>query len=390
MKKQTALSALTLSAMAIPNVATAIAVPDKKTLSLRYTQYQEAEMPLERVQVGGSTGRYGIDILQFRYFTPVVDKYSLDTNVSYETMSGASAYGSSDNGSGQTEVHMSGASGGIEESRLDASVLGTRYFEEGSLGSSVAISTENDYNSLALGVSGALELFQKHTTILASFSLSYDELSPTEADIYPKRLEADGETKRSFSMYQGVSQVLDKYSTLQIGVGYTRIAGHLSDPYRTRDDRPDIREQNTLSVQYRYYSNRWGGMAWHWDYRYYQDDWGILANTISASVWKDVELAGLHFTFAPNVRYHWQHAADFYSVDSTSTSEFYSSDYRLSAYGAVSVGMDMQYHHKDISLTIGFSQYLSAEDWGVTGSKDTETPTLVDFTTLSIGVDYHF
>jgi hypothetical protein len=391
MKKQTALSALTMSALAIPNAANGMAVPDKKTLSLRYTQYQEAEMPLERVDIGGSTGRYNIDILQFRYFTPVLEKYSLDTNLSYETMSGASAYGSSLNDSGQTKVHMSGASGGIEESRVDGSVLGTRYFEDGSLGSSFAFSTENDYNSVAVGLSGALEIFQKHTTLLASLSLSYDELSPTDAELFGGgRSEADGETKRSFSFYQGVSQVIDKYSTLQVGFGFTRLSGHLSDPYRTRDDRPELRQQNTLSVQYRYYLNKWGGMAIHGDYRYYQDDWGILANTISTSIWKDVEWAGQHLTLAPNVRYHWQHAADFYSVDSTSTSVFYSDDYRLSAYGALSVGIDLQFHHKDTSFTLGVSQYLSSEDWGLTGSEDTETPTLVDFTTLSLGLDYHF
>ncbi len=379
-----------MSALAIPNAATAIVVPEKKILSLRYTQYQEAEMPVERVDAGGSTGRYNIDILQIRYFTPVLEKYSLDTNVSYETMSGASAYGSSVNDSGQTVVQMSGASG-IEESRLDASVLGTRYFDDGSLGTSVAISTENDYDSVALGLSGALELFQKHTTLLASLSISYDELSPTDAELFGGgRLEANGETKRSFSMYQGVSQVIDKFSTLQVGVGYTRLAGHLSDPYRTRDDRPDVREQNTLSMQYRYYLTQWGGMAWHLDYRFYQDDWGILANTITNSIWKDVELAGLHLTLAPNVRYHWQHAADFYSVDSTSTSEYYSADYRLSAYGAVSVGIDIQYHRRDVSFTLGMSQYLSSEDWGLTGVENEETPTLVDFTTLSLGVDYSF
>jgi len=383
-----ALSALTMSALAIPAVADAAVAPDKKTLSLRYTQYKEAEMPLERVQFG-STGRYDIDILQFRFLTPIQNQYSLDTNVSYETMSGASAYSSGANAEGQTEVIMSGAS--IEESRLDASLQGTRYFPGGTVGSSIAISTENDYESVALGVSGSLELFQKHTTLLTSLSVSRDELSPTDADLFGgARLEADGQNKRSFSLYQGLSQVLDKFSTLQVGIGYTRLSGFLSDPYRTRDDRPDSREQNTLSLQYRYYLSSFGGMAWHWDYRYYQDDWGILANTISTSIWKDVEVAGLHLTLAPNIRYHWQHAADFYSVDASSNSALYSSDYRLSAYGAVSVGIDLQYHYQDTSFTLSLSQYISDEDWGATGSQDTETPTLVDFTTFSLGVDYHF
>ncbi len=91
LNKSTALSALTLSAMAIPGVSNAAVVPENKTLSVRYTQYQEEDMPQERV-LGVNTQRYSIDVLQVRYFTPVDEKYSLDTSVQYETLSGASPY----------------------------------------------------------------------------------------------------------------------------------------------------------------------------------------------------------------------------------------------------------------------------------------------------------
>ncbi len=385
-----ALSALTLSAMAIPSVANAAVVPENKTLSVRYTQYQEDNMPIERV-TSGSTARYGIDVLQLRYFTPVADKYSVDSSVQFETLSGASPYGSSDNGNGQTEVTMSGAT--IEETRVDASVAGTRYFKEGTLTSSVYVSKENDYQSLGLGLSGSLEINQKHTTLLGSVSTSFDELSPTDANLFGGgRAAADGKTKRSVSFYEGVTQVINKYSTLQLGVGYTRLKGHLSDPYRSKDLRPSIRAQTTVTAQYRHYLTLMGGMAWHLDYRFYQDDWGVLANTITSSVWKDFEVFGQHITLAPNVRYHWQHAADFYTLatNPAATQSFYSDDFRLSAYGAIAVGIDMQYHHKDMVFNLGLSQYSSAENWGVTGSQDTETPALVNFTTFSLGVDYLF
>ncbi len=393
MKPSNALSLLTLSALAIPAVtlsesASAATVPEKKIVSVRYTQYQEATMPTERV-VFGNTGRYGIDILQLRYFTPFKDKYSIDTSMTFETLSGASPYASSDNGSGQTEVFMSGAS--IEEKRLDASINGTRYFKEGTLASSVSISKENDYQSIGFGFSGSLEINNKHTTLLASVSTSFDELSPTDAELFGgARLEADGKSKRSFSIYEGVTQVLSKYQTLQVGFGYTRFKGHLSDPYRSKDQRPNNREQHTLSAQYRHYLTQYGGMSWHLDYRFYQDDWDLTANTISTSLWKDFDIAGLHITLAPNFRYHWQHSAKFYTLEAVPASEFHSDDFRLSAYGAITMGIDMQYHHKDMSFTLGLSQYLSAENWGLTGKEKTETPALVDFTTFSLGVDYHF
>jgi len=127
----------------------------------------------------------------------------------------------------------------------------------------------------------------------------------------------------------------------------------------------------------------------HLDYRLYQDDWGVISNTLSGSTWTDVNVFGQRIMLSPNVRYYWQHAADFYTVKAT-TDEHFSSDYRLSAYGAINFGLDAQWHHKDYVYTIGVNQYLSAESWGLTGGQDTETPSLVNFTTISFGVDYKF
>ncbi len=379
-QKSSALTALTLSAMAIPSVSHGAVVPEDKTLSVRYTQYQEGNLPVERANVGSTTDRYAIDVLQLRFLTPVDDQYSVDTRVQFETLSGASPFGSADNGSGQTLVTMSGAT--IEETRVDVDVVGTRYFEEGTLGSSVYISKENDYQSLGLGLSGAIEINQKHTILQGSLSTSFDKLSPTD------RIITDATTKRSVSLYEGVTQVLDKYRTLQLGVGYTRLKGYLSDPYRSSDKRPSRREQTTISAQYRHYLSTYGA-AWHLDYRFYQDDWGVLANTVTSSLWKDFDVLGLHVTLAPNIRYYWQHAADFYTLTAP-TEDFYSSDFRLSAYGAIAAGIDLQYHHLGLVFNLGFSQYFSNENWGLTGSQDTETPALVNFTTLSLGVDYNF
>lgn len=400
-QKPTALTALTLSALAIPslvasNASQAAAVPEKQKVAVRYTQYQEADLSANRIQ-SGSTERYGIKVLQMSYFTPLQQKYSVQTNATFETLSGASPYGSYDYGSGQTLVTMSGASGGITEQRLDASVLGTRYFKEGTVGASAAISTENDYQSIALGLDGSLEIFDKHTTLLASMSVSFDELSPTDAELFSPgsgRADADGEKKRSFSFYEGVTQVIDKNRTLQVGVGYTRKTGHLSDPYRYDDNRPDAREQYTLSTQYRHYLSNFGDMAWHLDYRFYQDDWDVIANTVSTSVWKDISVGPLNFTIAPNFRYYWQHAAKFYTLEVNPAAdpdvEYYSNDYRLSAYGAITMGLDTQFHYKDTVYTVSISQYLSAEGWGLTGSQSTETPALVNFTTLSFGLEHKF
>ena len=143
---QNALSLLTLSSLAIPNAAIAAVAPEKKIVSVRYSQYQEANIDPSQVSFG-NTGRYAIDVLQLRYLTPFKEKYSIDTNVTFETLSGASPYSTStDNTTGDTKVFMSGAS--IEETRLDASVNAMRYFDESTLGGSISFSTENDYQSI--------------------------------------------------------------------------------------------------------------------------------------------------------------------------------------------------------------------------------------------------
>lgn len=388
-KKNSALSLLTTSALAIPSMVEAATVPEKQTLSVRYTQYQEAPLETNLVSAG-NTGRYGINVLQVGYFTPYKDKYSIDTNVTFETLSGASPYSSTDDGSGQPQVFMSGAS--IEEKRVDASVSGTRYFKSGTLNSNVAFSTENDYQSIAVGAAGSLEINDKHTTLSASMSTSFDQLSPTDAVLFGGgRLAADGKTKRSVSIYEGVTQVINRYQTLQVGIGYTRMKGYLSDPYRSKDLRPSSREQHTLSAQYRHFLSNYYGVSWHLDYRLYQDDWGLTANTISTSFWKDVNIEGLKFTLAPNFRYHWQHSADFYTLAADPTAaNYYSDDFRLSAYGAITAGVDVQYHHNDISFTFSLSQYLSNKSWGLTGREKAKTPALLSFSTFSLGVDYRF
>ncbi len=200
-KRPSALSLLTTSALAIPSMAEAATVPEKQTVSVRYTQYLEAPLDASLVSAG-NTGRYSIDVLQLGYFTPVKDKYSIDSNVTFETLSGASPYSSTDDGSGQPQVFMSGAS--IEEKRIDANVSGTRYFKEGTVNANAAISTENDYQSIALGVAGSIEINDKHTTLLASVSTSLDQLSPTDAELFGGgRAAADGKVSVAFRFTKG-------------------------------------------------------------------------------------------------------------------------------------------------------------------------------------------
>jgi hypothetical protein len=202
-------------------------------------------------------------------------------------------------------------------------------------------------------------------------------------------LNALGESKHSFSGYLVFNRILNQYSTLQVGMGLTQISGYLSDPYRITDIRPDVRNQTTINMQYRTFSSSMNS-AVHFNYRYYQDDWDLLAHTLEASIWKDISFSSFSLLLSPNVRYYWQHQAKFYDLDAASTNAYRSSDFRLSAYGSINIGVDLKINFTDTAFTLGVSQYFSSENLGLTGAQDYETPSLVNFSVMSFGIEYRF
>lgn len=80
------------------------------------------------------------------------------------------------------------------------------------------------------------------------------------------------------------------------------------------EKRPDERNQWTENLRYVQYINGLDA-ALHFDYRFSHDDWGINAHTFEAD-W--VQPVGQGWTITPKVRYYSQDAADFYTPYLTS------------------------------------------------------------------------
>ena len=74
--------------MSVPEVATQQV---ESTLSVGVSNYREADIP-QHLIASGDQRRYDIDIRQFRLLTPAGRQWSLDLNLSKETMSGASPW----------------------------------------------------------------------------------------------------------------------------------------------------------------------------------------------------------------------------------------------------------------------------------------------------------
>ncbi|GGY34329.1 hypothetical protein GCM10011297_04210 [Bacterioplanes sanyensis] len=387
-KTLSTLAALSSAAAAMP--AQAAAVPTDTVSSYRYSQYREADAPASRVYAG-DIERYSIDVHQLHHARPLAEQWYVSGDVQYETLSGASPWKTYQNTDDQSVLIMSGASGeGITDTRIDINSQAKRYFDEGTLGGQVGVSHENDYQSLALGGDGSLELFDKHTTLTLAFSTSFDRLSPTDAEQYGGgRSRADGRSKRTTSTYHGISQVLDARRVISAGIGYTHHSGFLSDPYKLDDRRPGERDQFTLDGQYRHHFDVFAGAAAHLDYRLYQDDWGINSHTLSVRWSQAFQWGQWRYQVTPLLRYYRQTAANFYNLEELPPADDYaSSDARLSSFGAITAGLHQRLSWQQWSVSLDYQTYQSDEQLTLISTTEDEAPGLVDFSIFSLGLEY--
>ena len=355
--------------------------PVESTVSAGVSNYKEADIPRHDV-VGGDNRRYDIDISQFRLLTPVGRSWSIDLAVSRETMSGASPWATVRGPDGEADLIMSGAT--IEDSRTEVSVSAAHYGEDRSTALTLTRSEEDDYEAGALSISGEWTFNDDLTTLSAGVSYSSDVIEPSDAAIFGRVRREERQT-RSASV--GFSRILDRLSAVYAGLSLTDHTGYLSDPYKLRDTRPGGRLERALSVRYRRFLLGPNG-ALHLDYRYFDDDWGIASHTLHTSWYQNI---GARFQIVPNLRYYSQSAADFYlPIDNfiLPPDLSQSSDFRLSAYGAATVGLKGIVQQPRWALTMSVDRYMGSEKYGL--SSGPEHPARLDFTLASIVVDFKF
>lgn len=282
-------------------------------------------------------------------------------------------------------------------------------WDEATLSLGGGISLENDYESRYINLGGTWDFNQNLTTL--AWGLSYTN-STIDAQRFPFRVvsvpvDPAGEVNPNFPDWSvrvhdrrtdtaaslGLTQVLDKNSLFNAGFVYTHSAGYLSNPYKesvflapldspgkawlfTRyDKRPDERHQFTWNTGYtRYLTGLEASL--HLNYSFFHDTWGINAHTFGASWGQPL---GGGWIVTPNIRYYSQDAADFYSPffiadqaplsvteilanrSSLPTPKHFSSDHRLSGYGALSGGVTVSKEFaKGITLAAGFEYYTHA------------------------------
>ena len=271
------------------------------------------------------------------------------------------------------------------------------------------ISVERDYESRFYNIGGRLDFNRKLTTL--DFGLSYtnsrtDALVDHHANAYlyladniqlygfsyikddkakSHRIQA---RRQDWGFDLGLTQVVSPTSLLKLGVNYKYSQGYMSNPYkgvtyfynlqpyfpsfggvgvlqaaaiRTKFERRPL-ERNQLT-----WSARWvqrvkpANASLHVGYRFSHDDWGIHTHTFDAQ-W--IQSLGWGWSVTPKIRYYSQSAAYFYTPYMVFREadpvlpDYFSSDHRLSGFGALSGGISVQKQFtKGVSLEAGFEYY---------------------------------
>jgi hypothetical protein len=397
------LRALTSSALALfgaASRASADTAIDHVETSYSFSTYSEDKLASSKTLPGAERNRYEIQTQQASLAAPITDWLDMSLNVTHETMSGASPWYNTQDAAGTPIQIMSAAT--IQDTRNDIALHGNYYTERGRLGLGAGYSTENDYTAMSFNTDGELNFNEKNTTLSGGLGLSFDDINPTDTDLY--QLRPDHETKQSYSGFIGLGQIINRRSLIQGSFTYNWGKGYLSDPYKEvfrvgglhfADDRPGSRHQMAFLVRYNRHVEETES-TFHLSYQYYIDTWSISSHTAELAWYQNF---GDSIQLSPHVRYYSQTGADFYVPYLRLNQDplhHQSSDYRLSPYGALAFGIKGEYlfhtpWFRDIEwrANLAVERYLSSGDLALT-TVSVPAPGLVSFTVLSLGISAAF
>ncbi len=226
----------------------------------------------------------------------------------------------------------------------------------------LAVASEYDYFSLGFG-GGYTRLFnQKNTEVSITANVfldTWNAIYPSELRSLPRFVPFEDESRNSYSLGLGFSQIVSKKAQVSLSLDLIRQEGLLSTPFQRvqfvdvediivqeftiADDverLPDVRFKIAVGGRLHYYINEIVTVRTF--YRFYTDDWGISSHTTSIEV--PIKITD-KLTIYPSYRFYTQTAADYFAPfnQHLSTQEFYTSDYDLSDFDANQYGFGVSY-----------------------------------------------
>lgn len=226
-------------------------------------------------------------------------------------------------------------------------------FGQHTIAPQVAYSFEEDYESLGLSLNYVGDFNRRNTSLNLGVSHNFDQVSGFH-------LGNETENKNSTDFLVGITQVLTPTTLFNATLTIGTASGYLADPYKGfrftgypdpdalfPEKRPGHRTKQIISSTLTQFIEPLNGTA-ELTYRFYHDSQELNGHTVTLEWMQSI---GKRVTVAPLFRYYQQSEAYYYRLsfdaDPSDTEnppvipipQFYSADYRLSAFRSVTYGI---------------------------------------------------
>ncbi len=346
--------AIVAAALSLPGVlAHAEGAPEHGQVSVKYLQYQDSQPGLDRIKVKAPS----IYVL-----APLSSQWAVEGSLVSDSVSGATP---------RYHSAISGATLKMTDERHAGDVKVTRYTDRASFSLGLSKSKEHDYDSNAVSLDATFSSDDNNRTWNVGAGYSSDKITSTNDVLLHEK-------KHTAEFIVGVTQAITANDLVQVNLTYNTGRGYYSDPYKTPDVRPDARRQTILLTRWNHHFSDLGASL-RTSYRFYTDSFGIHAHTLGAE-W--VQPVGSRITLTPSVRLYSQSAASFYydpvydaDVGApyppgyfTNPPLYASPDQRLSAFGALTVGLKLGVQiSTDWSTDLKYERYEQRSKWRIGG-----------------------
>lgn len=426
-KKKLAL--LTSTALMMPglmNSAQASRAVEEPLFQYRFSNFSEAGAvedvePVEDNQTENEEGelaRNEIDLHQFKLILPFSRRLQFDLDVKTESITGASAVYVRPDGvpnvndpANTNNTPIMVLSESYDDQRTEIAGLGTYFFDDMTVGVKTGVSSEDDYFSLHFGGSLAKDFNNDNTKVQVGFGYTSTDITPVLGNGQANINDENEESKSQIHVYSELTQVIDAKSIALLGLEFNYDSGELNDPYKQvyvngdilDENRPDNRFAVGLYGQYRRFVSAANG-ALHVNYRFHFDNWEMTSHTTEIGWYQGIDdflrnfdggrisnRLGDAWDMSLWTRYYAQGKANFYEhyYLEERADGLYSSDYRLSSYGALGFGFKIERQFTNWKLYFGYDTYISSGDFSF-NDDEFDNPGLVDWSQVSIGVDLRF
>lgn len=358
---------------------------------------------------------------------PIGQSFQLDLDYSTELISGAEPLYMRPSGvfnendieaEENTPVTVYSGEEDFDDTRHQLSARASLFFEHATFEFNGGLSIEEDYLTVVAGGSLSRDFGSEFTRLILGGNYSRTTIKADTAlansDFQQRFADEGSQTRGKINGFAEISQIFSADYVMRIGSSFSIEQGYLSDPYRLiyvvdndstlSDHRPDRRHSVDLYMHNRFFIESIRA-AFHLDYRFYFDNWKMTSHEVNLAWYQDLNrfMSGFDFglfsswlspswQISLNSRYYSQSEAFFYDsyLVTSPSDDYFSSDYRLADFGALSAGMQLDRRFDGWKIYVGFEHYFPSQNLALSVTDELEPSSLLETTHFSLGVEFNF